>query len=100
MHWKVEPAFFISSSCSGSRVGCVSVNVVSAVYDRRIISILSRAARRDKVAWKLWRNELRLVDNFAPFNLTLRTRSSNLSAGYPALHAADSAVFNPELKPD
>jgi len=30
--------------CSGSRIGCVSVNLVAAVYDRRIISILRNGA--------------------------------------------------------
>jgi hypothetical protein len=30
-------------------------------------------------------DELRLVDNFAPFNLTLRTRSSSLSLFSPGV---------------
>ena len=34
------------------RENAATVNVVAAVYDRRIISILSRTARGDKVARK------------------------------------------------
>ncbi len=51
---KVEPAFRVGVAaavlsgkfpfCSGSRVGCVSVNVRAAVYDRRIIPILRNGA--------------------------------------------------------